>query len=38
MKSGKPTPELLAYQYLQTLPKMAQGEANKVWLIPSDFG
>ncbi|AMU31383.1 membrane protease subunit, stomatin/prohibitin [Mycobacteroides abscessus subsp. massiliense] len=38
VKSGKPTPELLAYQYLQTLPKMAEGEANKVWLIPSDFG
>lgn len=38
VKSGRPTPELLAYQYLQTLPKMAQGEANKVWLIPSDFG
>ena len=29
---------MLAYQYLQTLPQMAQGEANKVWLIPSDFG
>lgn len=38
VKSGKPTPELLAYQYLHTLPKMAEGEANKVWLIPSDFG
>ena len=38
IKAGKPTPELLAYQYLQTLPQMAQGEANKVWLIPSDFG
>ncbi|MHA6618376.1 SPFH domain-containing protein [Pseudonocardia sp. DLS-67] len=38
IKSGKPTPELLAYQYLQTLPQMAQGEANKVWLVPSDFG
>lgn len=38
VKSGKPTPELLAYQYLQTLPKMAEGEANKVWLIPSDLG
>lgn len=38
VKSGKPTPELLAYQYLQTLPKMAEGEANKVWLISSDFG
>jgi hypothetical protein len=38
IKAGRPTPELLAYQYLQTLPKMAQGEANKVWLVPSDFG
>ncbi|MDV2475580.1 SPFH/Band 7/PHB domain protein [Rhodococcus zopfii] len=38
IKSGKPTPELLAYQYLQTLPQMAQGDANKVWLVPSDFG
>ncbi len=38
IKKGKPTPELLAYQYLQTLPEMAQGEANKVWMVPSDFG
>lgn len=38
IKAGKPTPELLAYQYLQTLPAMAQGDANKVWLLPSDFG
>jgi regulator of protease activity HflC (stomatin/prohibitin superfamily) len=38
IKAGKPTPELLAYQYLQTLPQMAQGEANKVWMVPSDFG
>ena len=38
IKAGKPTPELLAYQYLQTLPEMAQGDANKVWLVPSDFG
>jgi regulator of protease activity HflC (stomatin/prohibitin superfamily) len=38
IKAGKPTPELLAYQYLQTLPQMAQGDANKVWLVPSDFG
>ena len=38
IKSGRPTPELLAYQYLQTLPKMAQGDANKVWIVPSDFG
>ena len=38
IKAGRPTPELLAYQYLQTLPLMAKGEANKVWLVPSDFG
>ena len=38
IKAGRPTPELLAYQYLQILPQMAQGEANKVWLVPSDFG
>ncbi|MBK0869823.1 MAG: SPFH/Band 7/PHB domain protein [Saccharopolyspora sp.] len=37
VKRGKPTPELLAYQYLQTLPQMAQGDANKVWVVPSDF-
>jgi regulator of protease activity HflC (stomatin/prohibitin superfamily) len=34
---GKPDAELLAYQYLQTLPKIAAGEANKVWIIPSDL-
>ncbi|MGH3831882.1 MAG: SPFH domain-containing protein [Pseudonocardiaceae bacterium] len=37
IKAGRPTPELLAYQYLQTLPQMAQGDANKVWIVPSDF-
>ncbi|MEV6067637.1 SPFH domain-containing protein [Nocardia sp. NPDC052001] len=38
IKNGKPTPELLAYQYMQTLPQVAKGDANKVWLVPSDFG
>ncbi|KZM72512.1 SPFH domain-containing protein [Nocardia terpenica] len=38
IKSGKPTPELLAYQYMQTLPQVAKGDANKVWMVPSDFG
>ena len=38
IKAGRPTPELLAYQYLQVLPELAKGEANKVWVIPSDFG
>jgi regulator of protease activity HflC (stomatin/prohibitin superfamily) len=34
---GKPDAELLAYQYLQTLPQIAQGESNKVWIIPSEL-
>jgi regulator of protease activity HflC (stomatin/prohibitin superfamily) len=34
---GEVDPQLLAYQYLQTLPLIAQGEANKVWIIPSEF-
>ncbi|WAC55376.1 SPFH domain-containing protein [Gordonia sp. SL306] len=38
IKASKPTPELLAYQYLQQLPEMAKGEGSKVWVIPSDFG
>ena len=38
IKAAKPTPELLAYQYLQQLPEMAKGEASKVWVVPTDFG
>jgi regulator of protease activity HflC (stomatin/prohibitin superfamily) len=34
---GDADPKLLAYQYLQTLPQIAQGDANKVWIIPSEF-
>ena len=34
---GKPDAELLAYQYLQMLPQIAQGEANKMWIIPSEL-
>jgi len=34
---GKPDPELLAYQYLQVLPQIAQGDANKIWVIPSEL-
>jgi regulator of protease activity HflC (stomatin/prohibitin superfamily) len=35
---GRPDSELLAYQYVQALPEIAHGEANKVWIIPSEFG
>ena len=34
---GRPDPQLLAYQYLQMLPQIAQGEANKMWIIPSEL-
>jgi regulator of protease activity HflC (stomatin/prohibitin superfamily) len=34
---GKPDAQLLAYQYLQVLPQIAQGQANKVWVIPSEI-
>src|SRR5947208_6021609 len=34
---AKPDPALLAYQYLQTLPQIAQGDANKMWIVPSEF-
>jgi regulator of protease activity HflC (stomatin/prohibitin superfamily) len=34
---GRPDPQLLSYQYLQMLPQLAQGEANKIFIIPSEF-
>ncbi|WP_051325756.1 SPFH domain-containing protein [Glycomyces tenuis] len=35
--NAKPTEKLLAYQYLQTLPQIAAGDANKVWVIPAEL-
>jgi regulator of protease activity HflC (stomatin/prohibitin superfamily) len=34
---GDADPKLLAYQYLQVLPQIAQGSANKMWIIPSEL-
>ena len=34
---GQPDQSLLAYQYLQMMPKIAEGDANKVWVIPSEI-
>ena len=34
---GAPDERLLSYQYLQMLPQLAQGQANKVFVIPSEF-
>lgn len=33
---GKPDPELLAYQYVQALPQVAQSQGSTVWVIPSE--
>jgi regulator of protease activity HflC (stomatin/prohibitin superfamily) len=34
---GDPDPKLLAYQYLQVLPQIAQGGANKLWVVPTEL-
>jgi regulator of protease activity HflC (stomatin/prohibitin superfamily) len=36
--AGKPDEKLLSYQYLQMLPQIAQGSANKVWIVPAELG
>jgi regulator of protease activity HflC (stomatin/prohibitin superfamily) len=35
---GRPDQGLLSYQYLQMLPRIAQGDSNKVWIVPSEIG
>ena len=35
--AGEPDQALLAYQYMQMLPRLAQGDANKVWIVPSEL-
>jgi regulator of protease activity HflC (stomatin/prohibitin superfamily) len=34
---GQPDQALLAYQYLQMMPRIAEGDANKVWVVPSEI-
>lgn len=34
---GEPDDKLLAYQYLQMLPKISEGASNKLWIIPSEL-
>ncbi|WP_417562501.1 SPFH domain-containing protein [Microbacterium sp.] len=34
---GNPDDKLLAYQYLLTLPKIADSASSKLWIIPSEF-
>lgn len=35
--AGDPDEKLLAYQYLQTLPKIAESPSSKLWIIPSEL-
>ena len=35
--AGQPDQALLAYQYLQMLPALAKGDANKMWIVPSEL-
>ncbi|MDT9408883.1 SPFH domain-containing protein [Corynebacterium rouxii] len=38
IKASRLTPEVLAYQYLEKLPQLAEGKASTMWMIPSQFG
>ena len=38
IKSSGVTPELLAFQYMEKLPKIAEGNGSTMWMIPSQFG
>ncbi len=35
--AGDPDPKVLAYQYLQQLPAIANGNASKVWVLPAEL-
>ncbi|GAA1792678.1 SPFH domain-containing protein [Luedemannella flava] len=35
--NANPDPKVLAYQYLQALPQIAAGQANKVWIVPAEL-
>ncbi|MFT4212115.1 MAG: SPFH domain-containing protein [Microbacterium sp.] len=35
--AGNPDDKLLAYQYLQTLPKISESPSSKLWIVPSEL-
>jgi regulator of protease activity HflC (stomatin/prohibitin superfamily) len=35
--TANPSQKVLAYQYLQALPQIAEGSANKVWIVPTEL-
>lgn len=37
LRQADPQPNELAHRYLQALPEVAQGDANKVWVVPAEL-
>jgi regulator of protease activity HflC (stomatin/prohibitin superfamily) len=37
INTSNPTPEILKYLYIQNLPKIAEGSANKLFVVPSEL-
>ena len=37
LRTADPQPNELAHRYLQALPEVARGDANKVWIIPAEL-
>lgn len=37
LRAADPQPNELAHRYLQALPEVAQGDANKVWVVPAEL-
>lgn len=37
IKTADVDPQVLAYQYVQSLPELANGSANKVWVVPAEL-
>ena len=37
LRTANPQPNELAHRYLQALPEVAKGDANKVWVIPAEL-
>src|SRR5215471_12973263 len=35
--ASNPDSKVLAYQYLQALPQIAAGQANKIWIVPAEM-
>ena len=37
LRTADPRPNELAHRYLQAIPEVAKGDANKVWVIPAEL-